>query len=313
MFADKPLKAAFPMYENKCDVLHMDISVPRTVVPKLANNYLVSSEFGTIALELFPVPGLGIKYVPEGVETYRIKGKKYEVTGRKYLIVNDSILKFEGSAKGCGNRGMGVNIAPEVLNDLLFQVLCPNNLDDMHQVARYFLTPELLVRETQANDELQQFMNWLHRLTSTNQIASPPIELIYEVASVLVRENLDMISSYYKLQATKQSTRQELFHRLLRGKEMLDDSVFSEVSIGQVASGCCLSEFRFYRLFRQCFGVSPYNYLFKRRIEKGLELKQQNLSWNEIAHRLNFTDLAAFSKGFKKVTGKAPTQFHLNG
>lgn len=90
---------------------------------------------------------------------------------------------------------------------------------------------------------------------------------------------------------------------------MLDDSVFCDVSIAEVASYCCLSEFRFYRLFRECFGVSPYNYLLRRRIEKSLELKKMKLNWSEIAFQLNFTDIAAFSKAFRKVMGVAPSKY----
>lgn len=299
------------VYDSKCDVMHMDISTPRSIIPGLSPNYLVSSCFSAFETELVLAPGLGLKYVPEGKETYWVKGKKHEVTGPKYLLVNDSLPLVEANVKDKGTRGFCVNIGPELLNDLLFQLLNPNDPEEIRNVQQYLLSPELLVREAHAGEALQQFLKRLHHATTTNQLDTPAIELVYEVASILVRENLDMISSYYKLQATKLNTRQELFQRVLRGKEMLDDSVFTEISIGQIAEACCLSEFRFYRLFKQCFGVSPYNYLFRRRIEKGLEMKKQNLSWGEIAYQLNFTDLAAFSKGFKKVTGVPPSQFMI--
>ncbi|MFC5270760.1 helix-turn-helix domain-containing protein [Adhaeribacter terreus] len=302
-------EVATSVYASKCDVMHMDISTPRSLIPKLSSNYLVSSCFTSFETEMRLAPGLGLKFVPEGKETYWMNGKKHEVTGEKYLLVNDSLPEVIGVVKGQTTHGMCVNIAPEMLNDLLLQVLCPNALDEINQVNRYLLSPELLVREAKASENLQHFLKQLHYFTSTHQIEAPPIEMLFEVASMLIRENLDMISSYYKLEATKLSTRQELFQRLLRGKEILDDSIFAEINIGQVAEECCLSEFRFYRLFKQCFGQSPYNYLFRRRIEKGLELKKQNLSWSEIAFQLNFTDLAAFSNGFKKITGVSPSKF----
>lgn len=287
----------------------MDVSTPRSIVPELAPNYLVSSYFSAFENELVLAPGLGLKYVPDGRETYHIKGKKYDVTGGKYLLVNDSLPQVEAHVKNKGTKGMCINIAPELLNDLLLQVLNPNDLDQMQKVERYLLSPELLVREANAGTDLKQFLNQLHYLTSANQLTTPPIELIFEAASILVRENLDLIGSYYNLPATRLTTRHELFDRLLRGKEVLDDSLFTDISIGQVAEECCLSEFRFYRLFKECFGQSPYNYLFRRRIEKSLELKKQNLTWNEIAYQLNFTDLAAFSKAFKKVTGVPPSKY----
>lgn len=299
-----------PVYSSNCHVLHMDSSTPRSIVPHLGPNYLVSSYFSRFNSELYLASGLGLKFVPQGAETYWIKGKKYEVTGARYLLVNDTLPKLE-AAVSTRTQGMCINIAPELLNDLLLQVICPNDLESMQQAKRFFLSPELLVREAFAGEALQQYLRRLYKHTANQQLENPAIELIFEVASVLVRENLETIGSYYKLPATKLSTRQELFQRLLQGKEMLDDSVFTEISIGQVAESCCLSEFRFFRLFKECFGQSPYNYLFRRRIAKSLELKQADLSWNEIAHQLNFTDQAAFSKAFKKVTGNSPSKFSL--
>ena len=76
-----------------------------------------------------------------------------------------------------------------------------------------------------------------------------------------------------------------------------------------VAEECCLSEFRFYRLFKQCFGISPGQYVQQRRIEEAIILSRQDLSWTEIALHLNFTDLAAFSNAFKKVKGVSPSAY----
>ncbi|MBK0404884.1 helix-turn-helix transcriptional regulator [Adhaeribacter sp. BT258] len=296
-------------YNRGCDVFHLDHASNRTDFSDLAPNSIISSCFTAYESQIHPTTGLGVKYVSEGKETYWLKGKKSEVTAGKYLLINESEPRLDVKIKCAETWGMCANIEPAVLNDLIFQVLFPNKLDEMNQVQQYLLSPELLVRQATASDELQQFLNRLIGFVGTHPNENPPIELIYELASLLVRENLPLIGSYYKLGASKRTTRQELFQRLLQGKEMLDDSVFSEVNIGQVADECCLSEFRFFRLFKQCFEVSPYQYLFRRRIEKSLELKKQNLSWGEIAYQLNFTDLAAFSKGFKKITGVSPSQY----
>jgi AraC-like DNA-binding protein len=298
-------------YKHSCDVIHLDPANNRTDFSDLAPNSIISSCFTAYENEIRPAIGLGVKYVSAGKETYWLKGKKNEVSGGKYLLVNESEPRLDVKIKSAETWGMCANIEPAVLNDLIFQVLFPNKLDEMNQVQQYLLSPELLVRQATASEALQDFLNQLIRFAHTHPSENPPIELVYELASLVVRENLELIGSYYKLEATKRATRQELFQRLLQGKEMLDDSVFSEVNIGQVADASCLSEFRFFRLFRQCFGVSPYQYLFRRRIEKGLELKKQNLSWGEIAYQLNFTDLAAFSKGFKKITGVSPTRYEF--
>ncbi|HYK77144.1 MAG TPA: AraC family transcriptional regulator, partial [Daejeonella sp.] len=187
----------------------------------------------------------------------------------------------------------------------------PNNLDAYTDLSRYYLTPELLLRETVAGAPLKSFLNTLISSLASGNTPGSSEELLYDLTTMLVQENLPLISSYYQLQTARIATRKELFARLLKGKEFLDDHIFQTVEMKQVAQACYLSEFRFYRLFKQAFGISPYQYLLNNRIEKSLELKKLNLSWTEIALLLNFSDLAAFSNAFKKIKGVFPNNFSL--
>ena len=298
-------------YSLKCDMLHLNPSYFIKDFGHLAKNSIISSDFNFFEAELNPKV-LGLKYVASGLETYQLKGRQYKVPGGKYLLVNESAKKMEISINKTDTRSLCVNMEPRLLNEMLLQLSGPDNLDDHLQVTEHLLTPELFIREVGASTKFQQFLRGLFEVAETHNTTAPLAEHLFELTAFLVQENLEVIRSYHRLRTSKLSTRQELFHRLLQGKAMLDDSIFTDISISQVADNCCLSEFRFYRLFKQCFGESPYNYLFKRRIQKGLELKKQNLSWGEIAYQLNFTDLAAFSKGFKKVTGVPPTRFQTD-
>ncbi|WP_299823394.1 AraC family transcriptional regulator [uncultured Pontibacter sp.] len=242
------------------------------------------------------------------METYYLERRRFSLSGGSYLLVNDSVPAMNVAIKGAATLSVCVDIDLSLVNDVLMQVLCPDELDNYTNASRFLLTPELLLRQAAAGAPLKQLLTDLIVSSASQSIERPVMELIYELTTMLVQDNLPVINSYYKLQASKLSTRKELFHRLMLGKEMLEDSLFDEISIKQVAETSCLSEFRFYRLFKQCFGDSPYNYLFKRRIEKSIELKKQGHSWSDIAAALNFTDLAAFSKGFKKVKGVAPSK-----
>lgn len=295
------------LYAGTCDLHYLDVH-NLDAFRSLGRNSIISSFFSSFEADLYP-EFLGLKYVAEGSETYWLNGKRYQVSNGKYLLVNEAAKKVNLTIRNADTRSLCVNIEPGLLNDILLQLLQPDNLEDHRQVSRHLLSPELFIRESVAGESFRKILNKLAIEVPDGTLTPDPIEHIYDLTTFLIQENLPVIRSYYKLKTAKLSTRQELFHRLMRGKEMLDDSVFTEVSIGQVADWCWLSEFRFYRLFRQCFGMSPYNYLFRRRIEKGLELKKQNLSWGEIAFRLNFTDLAAFSKGFKKITGVSPSLY----
>ncbi|KAA9333615.1 helix-turn-helix domain-containing protein [Adhaeribacter soli] len=296
-----------PLYSSQCDLLHIDASYTAGF-KDLAENSIISSLYHTYEAALQP-KSFGLKYVAEGLESYWFRGKKYQVSGGKYLLVNESVPVVDVRIASAATLGMCVNIEAELLTDVLFQLLHPDDIDSFENLPRYLLSPEILVREAMAGKQLQVLLNKLISCAVSGSYGAPASELIFELVCILVQENLEFINAYYRLKTARLTTRRELFQRLLIGKEMLEESLFTGTSMKQVADTCCLSEFRFYRLFRQAFQVSPYHYLLQKRIEKSLELNKQGLRWSEIAYLLNFTDLAAFSKAFKKVTGVPPSGY----
>ncbi|HSI91221.1 MAG TPA: AraC family ligand binding domain-containing protein, partial [Adhaeribacter sp.] len=239
------------MYSQRCNLLHMD----ETYWPaahEYSGNCIVSSLFHNLETELYP-KSLGLKYVASGEETYYINGKRHAVSAGKYLLVNQTMPTLEVVIKEKDTLGICVNIEGELLNDVLQQLVEPDNPDAAANFRQFCLSPELLVREVTAGPEMKLFMNRLVRASYHKSYSGPPLELVFELTVLLVKENLDLVSSYFKLRTSKISTRKELFQRLLLGKAVLDDSVFSSISIKEVAETSCLSEFHFYRLFRQCF------------------------------------------------------------
>ena len=267
----------------------------------------MSSCLSSLEDEIKP-QGLGVKFVAKGQENYWLQDKRYSVTNGKYLLVNESLPKFDIAIKNAVTWGVCVDIDAALVNDLLLQTIYPNDLDNYNCTRQYLLTPELFVNEAMADKPLQELLSYIISSSASQTLDRPAIELIYELTTLVVKGNEETIKSYYNLETVKLSTRKELFRRLLTGKEVLDESVFSDLSIKEVAESSCLSEFRFYRLFKQCFGDSPYNYLFKKRIDKSIELRKQGLAWVDIATQLNFTDLAAFSNSFKKIKGVSPSK-----
>ncbi|WP_169728057.1 helix-turn-helix domain-containing protein [Pontibacter actiniarum] len=298
-------------YSHACEVVHVDDKNYYNFKPKVSANRIMSSFFTSLEDEVQP-RGLGLKYAAVGQEHYCVQGKKYSVSRDKYLLVNNSVSSLDVAIKNTSTWSVCIDMDEALVNDMLLQLLQPNELDNYEEVSRYLLTPELFLREVAVSDSLRCFLDNIITSSASHSIERPAMELIYELIDYIVQGNVGVIKSYYKVKTAKLSTRKEVFRRLLIGKEVLDDSVFCQAGIKEVAESCCMSEFRFYRLFKQCFGDSPYNYLFKKRIEKSIELKKQGLSWVEIASLLNFTDLAAFSKGFKKTKGVAPTKAMIN-
>ncbi|QTH41367.1 helix-turn-helix domain-containing protein [Cohnella sp. LGH] len=82
------------------------------------------------------------------------------------------------------------------------------------------------------------------------------------------------------------------------------------LSIREMAKRANLSPSRFSALFRQRFGMAPYQYLLELRVNHAKELiETTELSQEEIASYCGFANIHHFSKAFKKKTGRPPGAF----
>jgi len=171
------------------------------------------------------------------------------------------------------------------------------------------------------------FFNQLHRRDATfnaliqsilsSQKASGPDRLRFE-------EQLTALLSYYlqqhhhitrivnNLPPVRKATRIELYKRLSRAMDVLRSRFCGTVSLDQLAAEACLSKYHFLRLFRQAYGLSPYQYIQELRIEKARDLLTDTvISVADIADILGFDNSQSFSRLFFQKMGLYPTQYRL--
>lgn len=171
------------------------------------------------------------------------------------------------------------------------------------------------------------FFNQLHRRDATfnaliqsilsSQKASRPDRLRFE-------EQLTALLSYYlqqhhhitrivnNLPPVRKATRIELYKRLSRAMDVLRSRFCGTVSLDQLAAEACLSKYHFLRLFRQAYGLSPYQYIQELRIEKARDLLTDTvISVADIADILGFDNSQSFSRLFFQKMGLYPTQYRL--
>jgi AraC-like DNA-binding protein len=113
------------------------------------------------------------------------------------------------------------------------------------------------------------------------------------------------------LNSVKIETRKEILRRLKLAREYMDAQYLSIEEVGEVATACHMSEFHFFRSFRQAFNCSPYQYIMGKRLNHAKDLLQEK-KWSvtEVAHYCNFPDVFTFSKAFKKRFNISPSAFH---
>jgi transcriptional regulator GlxA family with amidase domain len=93
---------------------------------------------------------------------------------------------------------------------------------------------------------------------------------------------------------------------------MMDADLQADWSVPELASEVALSEFHFFRSFKQAFGLSPRQYLIQKRLERAAcLLKAKRYTVSEIAFLTGFSDVFAFSKAFKKTYRSAPSAYSV--
>ncbi|MBQ8684334.1 MAG: helix-turn-helix transcriptional regulator [Clostridia bacterium] len=117
-----------------------------------------------------------------------------------------------------------------------------------------------------------------------------------------------------ELHADIQSETQEQRHELAYDiRSYLDQKIYEKVTLDELADIFFISKTRLISLFRNCFGVSPYQYLISQRITMACTLlKNSNLSVKEISEMLQFADSHYFSSFFKSRIGCSPSEYRRN-
>ena len=90
----------------------------------------------------------------------------------------------------------------------------------------------------------------------------------------------------------------------------IDSHVSDEVSLDALAAGCYVSPGHFRKLFREITGLSPLEYINRRRMALAQELlRNAELTIAEVAAGVGIQDTNYFSRLFRQLVGAAPTVY----
>jgi AraC-like DNA-binding protein len=97
---------------------------------------------------------------------------------------------------------------------------------------------------------------------------------------------------------------------LRRARDLADREYAAPLDLDRMAAAAGLSKYHFLRVFRATYGVTPAEYVSRRRIERAQDLlRATNLTVTEVCHAVGFTSLGSFSSRFRSVVGESPSDF----
>ncbi|MCI0510659.1 AraC family transcriptional regulator [Chromohalobacter marismortui] len=90
----------------------------------------------------------------------------------------------------------------------------------------------------------------------------------------------------------------------------IDTHIAERVTVKDLASLACLSEAHFGERFRRHTGLTPYQYLLRRRLDRASTLlRTAGVPLTEIAARTGFANQSALSHAFRRHHGQSPSQW----
>lgn len=100
--------------------------------------------------------------------------------------------------------------------------------------------------------------------------------------------------------------KEPLLHQILR---YLNEHCAEDISVAQVAAQFHITSSYLSHWFKRRTGLSPWNYVILRRLQRANDLMYQGYSAEEACYRVGFDNYANFFRLYKKHTGISPSQF----
>jgi AraC family transcriptional regulator len=252
-----------------------------------------------------------LKYVVDRCIYYKVGNKEHTVNEGNFLLAckQPDVSAYFDSKKTV--KSICIDICPGTVAEAFTVLTSQNDHDFDNYLAGYFKTPEFFEAVCPVN--AARFGNKLNELVMaiTQGQAQDHInrEWFLDLTEKIIFHEYGNYLALNGIRSLKLETRKEILHRLKIAKQYMDDEYLNIDEINQVATFCTMSEFHFFRSFKQAFGISPYQYLLNKRLELAKELVTSgDMSVTAIATHCNFPDIFTFSKAFKRQFNVAPSR-----
>lgn len=253
-----------------------------------------------------------IKFVCEGVERYTVNNKSYIINPGSYLLMN-GVKEGRVLIDSTKNvKGICLSVSNEVIADVIATIQAPDAPVSDPELSDFFYTEHFLENQYQArHTQLGRSLQAISTQIQNNVFSSDQInqELFYKLAESLVADQAQVFKQLQAIPTVKAETRRDLCRRVLKGKEFMDSNFTTALTIEQIARTAGMSEYHFFRLFKQMIGFTPYQYILSIRLKTSAQLLKADYSVSDVAIMMGFSDIFSFSKSFKKHFGLSPTLY----
>jgi AraC-like DNA-binding protein len=249
-----------------------------------------------------------IKYVLEHSIYYKVGHKEHKVAAGHYLLAckQPGVKAYFHTATPA--RSICIDICPRSFGEACHLLLSQN--DDLDsQLDSYFRYPEFCEHVSPLDPSaLSVQLQSMVPLIYSGQMEAVNKEWFLELIEKIIYKEYGNFMALKNIHTARASTRKEILRRLHEGKAYMDEHFLEIKEIRQVADHCAMSEYHFFRSFKQAFGLTPFQYVTGKKMSLAKELvTDREKTISEVALACSFPDVFTFSKAFKRYYGVPPS------
>ncbi len=250
---------------------------------------------------------LSLNFNLDDKQTYYAGNRKHTIGPDRYLLINQGQL-FKTHASSANINRM-ITVAFKVR--LPEQVVNCFNAKEAELLSSDRFHPQIEFPEkTYTLDE--PIRNYLSKLIAPGAGEDYVQDEIESLLLHVLKLQLGVRKDILGIRKVRVSTREEIYKRMHWSLEYVHDNYAADISIEQLAEQSCLSSFHYKRLFREVFGVPPYQYLKKLRLEKACHLLKSELPVQDVCKQVGWKDPSSFARLFKNAYNQTPQQFRMS-
>lgn len=242
------------------------------------------------------IPGAGILTMISGTGQFRINAETLTLAPSGYLIIDHQ-------------SQLSIRL-PRAEAQPLFLFFRADTVREA--LAKQQAEFTWLERAHPMNAVLKERLEWLVRLgnSCSSFSALKADSMIREILLDLTRQARAAEVTAERLAVSRRSTRIELFKRLSYAREWIHANYGSPLPLESMAEKAQLNRQHFLRMFRDCFGSTPHQYLMEVRLTAACELLARTTeSVTAICRMTGFESPPSFSSLFRSRFGASPKAY----
>jgi AraC family transcriptional regulator len=244
---------------------------------------------------------LSIKMAAGGRERYFVDGRTLAVDDDSYLVLNDGRTYGSSIDASSPVESFSIFFRPGLLEGMLgvMRAGAPGALEareDAHAPSLEFA--EHLVPHDRTVTPVMQFIR--HHLRQGVEDEHWYEEQLHFLAERMLVAR-QRTASTLRVNAVRAATRREILRRLRLATDFIHSCYEQDIGLAAMARAACLSRHHFLRLFHQVYGVTPLQFLYRKRVAAALRLmRDTELPVQEVAVRVGFNCRATFYRQLRR-------------